>query len=115
GTLAVDKHWRLYFDEAALERFSQEEAAGNILHEVDHLLKRHHQRGSGMVIDDSQWETWNYATDAAINGDLQAQGIPLPDGVVLPAELNLPAGLSAEEYFRKLLDQRSQPSDQQGD
>ena len=45
GTLAVDQHWRLYYDEAALERLGTEQAAGLILHELDHLLKRHHKRG----------------------------------------------------------------------
>ncbi len=101
GTLAVDQHWRLYYDEAALQRMSVEQAAGVILHELDHLLKRHHKRGKALV-NESQWEAWNYATDAAINGDLKAQGIPLPDGLIYPERLNLPDGLSAEEYFRKL-------------
>jgi hypothetical protein len=32
GTLAVDKHWRLYHDEAPLERMDVEPAAGLILH-----------------------------------------------------------------------------------
>jgi predicted metal-dependent peptidase len=101
GTLAVDQHWRLYYDDAALQRMSIEEAAGVILHELDHLLKRHHKRGKSLV-GEGQWEAWNYATDAAINGDLKAQDIPLPEGVVYPERFNLPAGLSAEEYFRQL-------------
>jgi len=108
GTLAVDQHWRLYYDEAALQRMSLEQAAGVILHELDHLLKRHHKRGKALV-NDGQWEAWNYATDAAISGDLKAQGIPLPEGVVYPERLNLPDGLSAEEYCRKLTEQ---PEDQ---
>ena len=101
GTLAVDQHWRLYYDDAALQRMTADQAAGVILHELDHLLKRHHKRGKSLV-GDGQWEAWNYATDAAINGDLKAQDIPLPDGVIYPERLNLPAGLSAEEYFRQL-------------
>ena len=104
GTLAVDQHWRLYYDEAALQRMSADQAAGVILHELDHLLKRHHKRAKSLV-GDGQWEAWNYATDAAINGDLKAQDIPLPDGVVYPERLGLPDGLSAEEYFRKLTEQ----------
>ena len=111
GTLAVDQHWRLYYDEAALERLSVEQAAGVILHELDHLLKRHHKRGK-LVAKDGQWEAWNYATDAAINGDLRAQGIPLPEGAVYPERLNLPDGLSAEEYFRKLTEQTEEPENQ---
>ncbi|MBC8357003.1 MAG: hypothetical protein H8E66_33950 [Planctomycetes bacterium] len=104
GTLAVDQHWRLYYDEAALQMMSAEQAAGVILHELDHLLKRHHKRAKSLVGED-QWEAWNYATDAAINGDLKAQDIPLPEGVIYPERLGLPDGLSAEEYFRKLTEQ----------
>ena len=114
GTLAVDQHWRLYYDEAALQRMSVEQAAGVILHELDHLLKRHHKRAKSLV-GDGQWEAWNYATDAAINGDLKVQGIPLPEGVVYPERLGLPDGLSAEEYFRKLTEQTEQPDDESQD
>ena len=91
GTLAVDKHWRLYFDEAALERIGTEQAAGLILHELDHLLKRHHKRGEQLVGDDNaKWDTWNHATDASINSDLRSEDIPLPDGLVYPEQFDLP-------------------------
>ena len=110
GTLAVDKHWRLYFDEVALERFGTERAAGLILHEVDHLLKRHHKRGGQLVGDDrAKWDTWNTATDASINGGLRSEGIPLPDGGVYPEQFDLPEGLSAEEYFRELTKPKDEP------
>ena len=63
GTLAVDQHWRLYYDEAAMQQMGTEQAAGLILHELDHLLKRHHKRGKQMVGDNaSRWDTWNHAT-----------------------------------------------------
>jgi hypothetical protein len=40
-----------------------EQAAGLILHELDHLLKRHHKRGEQMVGDHaSRWDTWNHHT-----------------------------------------------------
>ena len=103
GTLSVDQHWRLYYDEAVLQQIGIEQSAGMILHEMDHLLKRHHKRGKFLVGNDSsKWDTWNYATDASINSDLRAQSIPLPDEVVYPERFNLPPGLSAEEYFRAL-------------
>ena len=64
GPLAVDQHWRQYFDEAAVQRMGTELAVGLILHELDHLLKRHHKRGKQMVGDTaSRWDTWNHATD----------------------------------------------------
>ena len=101
GTLAVDQHWRLYYDEAAMQQMGTEQAAGLILHELDHLLKRHHKRGKQMVDDNaSRWDTWNHATDASINAGLRSEGIPLPDGLIYPEQFGLPEGLSAEEYFR---------------
>ena len=109
GTLSVDQHWRLYFDESALAEMGTEEAAGVILHELDHLLKRHHKRGKFMVGEDaSRWDLWNFATDAAINAGLRTEGIPLPEGVVFPETIGQPDGLSAEEYFRNLIDQQEQ-------
>lgn len=37
-TLAVDQHWRLYYDQAVLDAKPVNESAGIILHEVSHLL-----------------------------------------------------------------------------
>ena len=113
GTLSVDQFWRLYFDESAISEMGMEVAAGVILHEVDHLLKRHHKRGKFIVGEDaSRWEIWNIATDAAINAGLRSEGIPLPEGVVFPEAIGQPDGLSAEEYFRNLIDQREQTDGQ---
>jgi predicted metal-dependent peptidase len=114
GTLSVDKNWRLYFDEGALHRMGTEQAAGLILHEIDHLLKRHHKRGEQLVGDDNaKWDTWNYAADAAINSGLRSEGIQLPDGVVYPERLDLPEGLSAEEYFRELIKPKDEPDSEE--
>jgi len=41
GTLAVDQWWRLYFDPAVTERWSVEEMAGVLYHEILHLLRDH--------------------------------------------------------------------------
>lgn len=119
GTLSVDQHWRLYYDEAALQEFGIEHAAGIILHEVDHLIKRHHKRGKFVAGNDAwKWDVWNNATDAGINGGLRDQGIPLPANLIYPETFNLPSGLSAEEYFRELVQQdedakQDQPNDSQ--
>ena len=112
GTLAVDQHWRIYYDEAALAKMSVEVAAGVILHEVDHLLKRHHKRAAGFVTDTPQgWRAWNLATDAAINEALRAEGVRLPDGVVYPESIGQPEGLSAEDYYRALTSKQESEGD----
>lgn len=113
GTLAVDKHWRIYYDPAVLQTWSPETAVGVVLHEVKHLLLRHHRRAKAVCGDDaSLFEVWNYATDAAINSELRQEGIPLPYGAVYPEGLGLADGLSAEEYMRELLRRREQQQQQ---
>ena len=69
GTLAVDQHWRLYFDEATLQRMSIDQAAGLILHELDHLLKRHHKRAKGLVGDVGRLRNMLAFIDAAASLD----------------------------------------------
>lgn len=123
GTLACDAQWRLYVDHAWLETVSIEHAAGLILHEVSHLLLRHHQRARGLVPerDEQAWRRWNQSTDLAINDSLQREGIALPDWLLFPSQFNLAGNQSAEWYFRELTRKQEQPDaqqpeqDQQGD
>ena len=49
GTMAVDKHWRLYYDPALWDRCSRVEIAAMIMHEVEHLLGRHSQRAAAVL------------------------------------------------------------------
>lgn len=104
GTAAVDAHWRLYYDPQAMEATGVEEAAGLIIHEVSHLILRHHKRAQTLLRDASPetWERWNTATDYAINSMLRKQGVKLMAGVLYPEQDNLPSMLSADEYFRLL-------------
>jgi predicted metal-dependent peptidase len=104
GTMAVDKHWRLYFDPDYLAAASNDEAELVILHEVSHLLLKHHERGSSVA----DWELWNWASDCSINFRLQAEGHAVPPEWLLPARLQLPPNQTAEQYYRQLTDQKSQ-------
>ena len=121
GTLGVDEHWRIYFDEAAIQLMGAAEAGGLVCHELDHLRKRHHKRGNRLVEAvvatsslsvDELWDIWNRSTDAAINGGLRSEGIPLPDGLIYPETINQPPGLSAEEYFRALVQEAEEEAKQ---
>lgn len=102
GTLAVDAHWRLYFAPDYLASVDDDCAALIILHEVSHLLLKHHERGQKV----SEWELWNVATDCSINEHLQAEGHIVPLDWLLPARLNLPSNQTAEQYFRTLKDRQ---------
>jgi predicted metal-dependent peptidase len=101
-TFAVDDRWRLYVGPAALERWSVQEVAGVLLHEVGHLVRDHHTRHAEQAVTDGL--LWNLAGDAEINDDLLAAGIPLPGAPVTPSSIGAPDGQLAERYFAHLLD-----------
>src|SRR3990167_1959413 len=44
GTVAVDKHWRLYYDPATIKTWGLVGTAAAMVHEIAHLLRRHHMR-----------------------------------------------------------------------
>src|SRR5262245_62425451 len=51
-TMAVDVHWRLYFNETWVARHTVEENATLLIHEVGHLLRDHDgRRKAGGVRD----------------------------------------------------------------
>lgn len=68
GTLGVDKHWRLAYDPDFIETLSVGELGGVILHELLHLLNKHHDRFE-LTKENSKEDIsdWNIATDIAIN------------------------------------------------
>ena len=110
GTVGVDRHWRLVYDPATVAAWTVPEVAGVLYHEVWHLLRDHAGRGAGR---DSQ--AWNLACDAEINDDLKDEmkddvrqgtfAFKLPGDPVLPASFGMPDGLTAEEYYDRLVKQ----------
>ncbi len=107
GTLAVDQWWRLYYDPAI--RWTVEELAGVLYHEVAHLLRDHAARMKGF-----NPRLANIAADAEINDDLLAEGVRLPGWPVTPASIGQPDGLLAEEYYAALENQAQQSAPRQG-
>ncbi len=98
GTLSVDRHWRLYYDPAAVSAWSLDELRGVLYHEICHLLREHADRAA--MADDSF--LWNLAADAEINDDLKKEQVRLPKYPVYPATLRQPEGRLAEEYYAAL-------------
>ena len=115
GTVGVDRHWRLVYDPATVVTWTVPEVAGVLYHEVWHLLRDHAGRAAGR---DAQ--VWNLACDAEINDDLvdemkgdERQLTPafnLPGEPVLPASFGMPDGLTAEEYYDRLVEQQTPQS-----
>src|SRR6186713_3676596 len=76
ASMAVDAHWRLYYNDAWLAAHTVEENAAVLIHEVSHLLREHEARKHAAAVRDVV--LWNTATDCEINDDLIAEGLPLP-------------------------------------
>ncbi|HEX9326742.1 MAG TPA: hypothetical protein VF915_09510, partial [Reyranella sp.] len=91
GTFAVDRGWRLYLDPDTLARWGPSLAGGVLVHEVSHLVRDHAARAEALGADYDH-ERWNCAGDLAINDDLVAAGVPLPDGALNPATFGLDEG-----------------------
>jgi predicted metal-dependent peptidase len=100
GSMAVDAHWRLYYNNAWLASHSVEQNATLLIHEVSHLLRDHDGRRKAAGFNDHR--RWNTAGDCEINDDLQAEGLPLPGDPPLPATFGLPDGNNAEIYYSQL-------------
>jgi predicted metal-dependent peptidase len=99
-SMAVDSHWRLYYNEAWLATHTVEQNAALLLHEVSHLLRDHEGRRRAAGIRDAA--RWNVAGDCEINDDLDADSLPLSGDPPLASQYGLPAGESAEIYYDRL-------------
>jgi len=117
GTFAVDRHWRLYMDPELLTgrtAWDSTTAGAVDLHEVGHLIRDHAGRAAALT-QPYVHLAWNLAGDAEINDDLLAAGVPLPAGVVRPADLGCEDGGLAEDYYATLLDDQQGGQDGGGD
>ena len=106
GSFGVDSRWRVYVDMDQARLWGIEKAAGVLLHEAHHVVRGHHHRAAAAGVTPDTWRLWNLATDAAINDDLAAAGIPLPDPV-LPGSFGLVDGGLEEAYFTHLCAERA--------
>jgi len=90
GTIAVDKHWRLYVDPEWFAAQTPRHRAGLIAsHEVEHLLRQHCSLGLPLL-----------ASDLAINDDAEPDTLP-SDGCY-PSTYGLPDGKTEEWYADNL-------------
>src|SRR5215813_9981348 len=100
GSMAVDAHWRLYYNSAWLKSHTVEQNATLLIHEVSHLLRDHEARKKAAGVTDHR--RWNTAGDCEINDDLHAEGLPLPGDPPLPVNYGLKSGDTAEVYYKQL-------------
>ena len=100
GSMAVDSHWRLYYNDVWMATHTVEENASLLIHEVSHLLRDHEGRKKAAGVRDGR--RWNTAGDCEINDDLHAEGLPLPGNPPLPDTYGLQRGNNAETYYHQL-------------
>ncbi len=101
GTFSVDRWWRLYIDFEVAREWGVAATAAVLVHEAHHLVRDHHDRGLRIGATGPRHHAWNLAADAAINDDLVAEGLPIPDPL-LPHHLRCRVGGFEEEYYRSL-------------
>ena len=110
ASMAVDAHWRLYYNEAWLASHTVEENASLLIHEVSHLLRDHEARKRAAAAANPR--LWNTAADCEINDDLAAEGLPLPGDPPQPEKYGMATGENAEVYYSKLLQPQSKNEDE---
>ncbi len=108
GTFGVDRWWRVYVDMDVARRWGVVATAAVLLHEAHHVVRDHHGRCDRVARHPDRSRLWNLAGDAAINDDLVADGLALPDPL-LPRHLGVAAGGVEEVYYRHLLDTYERP------
>jgi predicted metal-dependent peptidase len=105
GTAAVDKHFRVYVDPAAVEKWNPNQFAAVLVHEMWHPTRLHFARAKALGIE--QHPEWgpliNTCEDAEINDDPRLQR-NLPGGCILPSSIGQQPGRLFEEYFDALKD-----------
>jgi predicted metal-dependent peptidase len=120
GTIGVTKDGIMLWDPAFVDKIDVAELAIVLMHEVMHIVLKHHERAEHMgVVPDPSPEAHtkaalaNMACDACINEELEKVA-KVPMGGVLPEHLNQPAGLTFEERYRLLEQQVKKQQKKQG-
>lgn len=89
-TMATSAAWVTHYNPDTLAGWTADQAGAVLVHELEHLLRRHAERCNGR-----DHGRWNIAGDAEINQRLTG----LPDGCVYPETLGMPRGSVAEVYY----------------
>lgn len=97
-TTACDQWWRVYIHPDIVEFEPVQTIAHMLLHEVSHLVRRHHVR-----MKDRPKVKANVAGDCEIESHSWV-GLTRPRGGVTPSKFSLNNGLTAEAYFDLLPD-----------
>jgi predicted metal-dependent peptidase len=108
----ADPDYHVYIDPEVLAATELPVIGFWLLHQVTHLLRQHAARFPARAETAEPavpapartpgQHRWNLAADAEINDDLRAGEVAIPPETVTPAQLALPDGWTAEQYWDAL-------------
>ena len=105
---------KMVFGESFWAKLNPVQKRTLICHECLHLANLHDLRKPAIIGNDPElFKLWNQACDWAINQHLRGERFQFPpDGLTNPAKFAEYNGMSAEEIFKKLYDERQQDDEQ---
>lgn len=96
GTMMTSDRMVTYYDPEWVVTLPVREVAGVIIHELGHILGRHSVRCKRGHFDHVEF---NMAGDREINDDIVGGPLHLPKDRLMPADIGMRNGLTAEEYL----------------
>jgi predicted metal-dependent peptidase len=98
GSIFVTKGMVMGYDPDFIKKLTDEEVAGLIVHEGNHVLRKSYERTQ------ATWEhdLANIAADIPINDDEVKAGFALPEGGCFASTYGLPEGKTMEWYYEAL-------------
>lgn len=101
GGVVIDEWWRVHADPQVIEASTVAQLGGELLHLSTHVLRDHASRGRAMALtEQAELHHWVDAADAEVSDDFAHDLQRIADRVD-PADLDLPTGRLAEEYYRR--------------
>ena len=101
-TMGVDSNLRLYYNPSFISKTKPFELASVLVHELLHILDRHHARANQMgVCDQKSAHLWNIAADIALHPLLVAGDWKISNHLKA-SMFGFPSGRTVEEYYRML-------------
>lgn len=95
--MSVTEDGTIFVSPKILDR-PTDEVSWILLHELLHILYNHFGRGKGFVPD-----VWELAAELEINDFVPYPPLKRPFGVLIPEEVGLPSGKTAEWYYHQLV------------
>lgn len=109
-TCGVDQFGRLYYNPSFVHSVTVEELAAVMLHEIGHVLRRHHERARALGVTEATQHIAQIATDCELNDDLRDEIAERKDLPALPGKPWFPADIGCEDnqvwevYYAHIMD-----------